>query len=74
MLEKKIRRYRLMEAHRELVRKSQYGQAKLVLVLLMKGTVRLGIDDDSCAVEILCERLGCRINYSSRYYLATAII
>ncbi len=58
----------------ELVRKSQYGQAKLVLILLSRGSVKLGLDDDSCAVEMLCEKLGCRINYGRRYYSATAII
>lgn len=73
-LEKKIRRYKLMDAHRDLTRRSQYGQAWLILTLLRKGSVRLGLDDDSCAVEMICEKLGCRINYGHRYYSATAII
>jgi phage gp36-like protein len=74
MLEKKIRRYKLMDAHRDLTRRGKYGQAKLVLRLLKNGKVRLGLDDDSCAVEIICEGLGCRINYGRGYYSATAII
>ena len=74
MLEKKIRRYKLMDVHRDLTRRSQYGQAKLVLILLSRGSVKLGLDDDSFAVEVMCEKLGCHINYGRRYYAATAII
>ena len=64
MLEKKIRRYKLMDAHRELVRKGLYRQAQLVLRLLREGKVTLWLDDDSWAVESLCEGLGCRIWYA----------
>lgn len=64
MLEKKIRRYKLMDAHRELIRKGSYRQAKLVLKLLRDGKVTLWLDNDSWEVESLCEGLGCRIWYS----------
>lgn len=63
MLEKKIRRYKLMDAHRE---------AQLVLRLLREGKVTLWLDDDSWAVESLCEGLGCRIWYSGNGNRAVA--
>ena len=69
MLEKKIRRYKLMDAHRELVRKGLYRQAQLVLRLLRDG---LWLDDDSWAVESLCEGLGCHIWYSGNGNRAVA--
>lgn len=39
MLEKKIRRYKLMDAHRELVRTGKLYEAYLVLKLLRKGNL-----------------------------------
>lgn len=74
MLEKKIRRYKLMDAHMELVRKGKFLEARMVLTLLRKGRVKLWLDDVSWDVEALCERLGCKISYSSRGYSAEAYI
>lgn len=70
MLEKKILRYKLMDAHRNLVREGKLLEAKELLRLLRKGRVKLGLDDVSWEVERICEDLGCRINYSSRGYTA----
>lgn len=64
MLERKIRRYRLMDAHRELVRSGKYSEAKEVLSLLRKGRVKLGLSDCDWMVEKLCEDMGFRIGYS----------
>lgn len=72
MLEQKIRRYKLMDAHRELIRKGEYREARLVLWLLRDGKVTLWLDDVSYAVESLCERMGCRIWYDRRGYKAVA--
>ena len=72
MLEKKIRRYKIMDAHRELIRKGLYRQAQLVLRCLIEGKVTLWLDDDSWAVESLLEGLGCRIWYDSRGNRAVA--
>ena len=74
MLEKKIRRYKLMDAHRELIRGGAYRQAQLVLRLLRDGKVTLWLDDDSYAVEMLCEGLGCHIWYSRNGNSAVAHI
>lgn len=70
MLEKKILRYKLMGAHRNLVREGKLLEAKELLRLLRKGRVKLGLDDVSWEVERICEDLGCRITYSSRGYTA----
>lgn len=72
MLDKKIRRYKIMDAHRELIRKGLYRQAQLVLRCLRDSKVTLWLDDDSWAVESLLEGLGCRIWYSSNGNRAVA--
>ena len=72
MLEKKIRKYKAMDMHREMVRNGQLGAARLLLRLLRNGKVHLGLDDDSWKVEKVCENLGCYIYYDRRGYSATA--
>lgn len=72
MLERKIRRYKLMDAHREMVRNGQYRAAKKVLTLLAEGKVTLWLDDDSWAVESACEKIGCHIWYASNGNKAVA--
>lgn len=54
MLEKKIRRYKMMEKHQELVRSGKFEAGRLVLELLRTGRVYLGLDDDSWTVENEC--------------------
>lgn len=60
----------MMDAHRQLVRSGKLEEGKMILQLLRKGRVKLGLDDVSWNVESLCEKLGCRISYSSRGYTA----
>ena len=74
MLEKKIRRYKLMDAHRELVRTGKLYEAHLVLELLRKGKLKLYLGDADWNVEKLCEDLGCRFGYNNRGYTATVPI
>ncbi len=74
LLEKKIRRYKVMNAHRNLVRQGKFLEAKEVLRLLRNGRVVLGLDDVSWEVERICEELGCRINYSHRWYTAIVVL
>lgn len=74
MLEKKIRRYKLMDAHRELVKQGKLLEARQLLKLLRNGKISLGLGDVDCAVEKLCEDAGCHISYSGRHYTATAFI
>lgn len=73
MLEKKIRRYKLMDAHRELVRTGKLYEAYLVLKLLRKGKLKLYLGDADWNVEKLCEDLGCKFGYNSRGYTARVI-
>lgn len=61
MLERKIRRYKLMDAHRKLVREGKLLEGRLVLYLLREGRISLGLGDEAWNVERLCEELGCRI-------------
>lgn len=74
MLEKKIRRYKMMDAHRELVRKGKLLEAWLVLELLRKGSIKLYLGEVDYAVECLCEELGCRMNYDRNGYVLRAIL
>ena len=72
MLENKIRRYKIMDAHRALIRKGLYRQAQLVMKSLADGKVTLWLDDDSWAVESLLEGMGCRIWHDGRGNKAVA--
>lgn len=72
MLKRKIRRYKLMDMHRTMVKNGQFAAAKYLLKLLRTGSVHLGLDDDSWLVEKACEDVGCQIYYTSRGYSAVA--
>lgn len=74
MLEKKIRRYKIMDAHREFVRAGKYQQARAILQLLRKGKVSLGLGDESWEVESFLETVGCRFSYGRGGYTATAYL
>ena len=74
MLGKKIRRYKLMDAHRELVRSGKLLEARLVLKLLQKGSIKLYLSDVDWSVECLCEELGCRINCGRNGCTSTVIL
>lgn len=69
MLEKKIRRYKLMDAHRNLVREGKLLEARDILYLLRKGWISLGLGDEAWNVERLCEELGCRITCKRNGYI-----
>lgn len=70
MLQRKILRYKVMDAHRTLVKEGKFLEARELLRLLRKGHIKLWLDDVSWNVESLCEKLGCKIFYSSRGYTA----
>lgn len=70
MLEKNIRRYKLMDTHRKLVRAGKYLEARLMLELLRNGRVILGLSDVEWNVGALCDRLGCPSRYSGSGYTA----
>ncbi len=72
MLEKKLRRYRLMDIHKALVAGGKLEVARLILALLRDGKIVLWLDDVSCAAERICEDAGCEIFYSGNGNRATA--
>lgn len=74
MLEKEIRKHKLIKAHRTMVKSGQYVAAKYLLKLLLTGSVHLGLDDDSWIVEKTCEDIGCPLFYTRRGYSAIAHI
>lgn len=73
-LKKKMRRYNLMEKHMELVRKGQYGAARLLLNFLRVEKVYLGLDDDSWTVELICEKAGCQMWYHRKGHTSIAYL
>lgn len=67
---KKMLKFRLMELHKELVKKREYMEAKKVLILLTKEKLPLGLNDSDYYLEECFQEIGCRISYSTRYYVA----
>lgn len=69
----KLIRYKVIELHIRLVKECKYFEARKVLKCLNDGSVKLGLDDISWAVETELEKIGCRIwyagngNYSRAY-------
>lgn len=74
MLKDKMLRYRVMEFHKNLVRKGQYIAARRVLQLLSKGRIVLDLGDIDFFLENELEKLGCRITYTGRHYTTTAYL
>lgn len=67
---KKMLKFRLMEFHKELIKKGKYMEAKKVLILLIKEKIPLGLNDSDYYLEECFQEIGCRISYSTRYYVA----
>jgi hypothetical protein len=67
MLDKKIRRYKLMDIHREFVRSGKLFEAREILWLLRKGRTTLGLSDEAYEVERVCEDLGCNMRYGRNF-------
>lgn len=68
----KLLRYRIIEAHAQLVKAGKYQEARLILRMLNEGRISLGLNDTAWAVETLLESLGCYIYYSRTGSTATA--
>lgn len=62
---KKMLKFRLMEFHKELIKKGKYMEAKKVLVLLIKEKLPLGLNDSDYYLEECFQKIGCRISYSN---------
>lgn len=70
----KLLKYRVMETHINLVRRGNYGEARLVLRLLNNGHIKCGLDDDAFRVEGRMEALGCAVRYSRNYNFSTVYL
>lgn len=73
-IKNKLLKYRVMETHINLIRRGNYGEAKLVLRLLNNGHIRCGLDDDAFRVESMMETLGCAVRYSRNYNFSTVYL
>lgn len=73
-IEEKMLKYRVMESHIALVRSGNYGEARLVLLLLNRGHIKCGLDDDAFRVESMMEKLGCAVRYSRNYNFSTVYL
>ena len=73
-IKNKLLKYRVMETHVNLVRRGNYGEARLVLRLLNNGHIKCGIDDDAFRVETMMETLGCAVRYSRNYNFSTVYL
>lgn len=71
MLEKNIRKYKIIEKHMELTKSGKYLEAKNLLRLLRNGRVNLGLGDVDFETECFLESIGCPVYYSRNGYGAT---
>ena len=71
MIQRNIRRYKVIEKHIEATKNGQYGVAKNLLFLLRRGHVKLGLGDVDWETERFLEEIGCPEYYSSRGYSVT---
>lgn len=74
MLKNKIRRYKMMDAHRNLVKTGKLPEARLILRLLRNGIITLDLSDTDWNVETICEKLDCQITYSRNGYTSTVFL
>lgn len=64
MIDKQIRRYKIIEKHIHYTAHGMYDEAKLLLKLLINGSVKLGLEDYEAIVEFFLEDIGCKKIYS----------
>lgn len=73
-LEKKIRRYKLIEVHQSLVKEGNLFAARKLLHFLKDGNIVLGLSDDDYEVESILEKAGCRFSYGRNFNSSTAYL
>lgn len=71
MLQKNIRRYKIVEKHIEWVKTGEYVAARNLLWLLRKGYVKLGLGNTDWQTESFLEGVGCSVRYDRNGYIAT---
>ncbi len=71
MLQKNIRRYKIIEKHIEWVKNGEYIAARNLLWLLRKGYVKLGLGNTDYETESFLESIDCPVFYGRNGYTAT---
>ena len=70
----KLKRYKLMEAHRSCVKSGKLQEARRILHFLSRGYIRLGFDDISWSVEQILESCDFHISINSRTGMASCSV
>lgn len=70
----KLKRYKLIEEHRYLIRSGKLQEARQILRFLSTGYVRLGFDDVSWKVEQVLESCGFHISVNPRSGMASCSV
>lgn len=70
-LEEKLRYYKLIEAHKELVKKGQYQEGKRILSFLREKRIILGFSDVDNYLEGILDKIGFPNSISSRSWSRT---
>lgn len=74
-LNKKIRRYKLIDIHRDLIRTGKMEEARKILLLLKNGKLDLWLMRYAgWNVKVICEKLGCRMCYKGDGRFARAYL
>ena len=71
MLQRNIKRYKIIEKHIEWVKAGEYMSARSLLWLLRKGYVKLGLGDTDYKTESFLESIDCSVFYGRNGYTAT---
>lgn len=70
MLQKNIRRYKIVEKQIEWTKSGNYLAARNLLWLLRKGYVKLGLGNTDWQTESFLEGIGCPVRYDRNSYVA----
>ena len=68
---KTSKRLAIKMLHRDLI-KQDMETAHILFKLLRHGQVTLDLSDKAHEAEVILDKIGCLITYSSPYYIATA--
>lgn len=71
MMKLKLMRYELLKKHTELVKQGEFEVARLILEFLIKQRITLGFSDVCNKTESILDRMGFKISYDRRWYMAT---
>ena len=70
-LKEKLRYYKLMEVHKELVKKGRYQEGKKVLEFFREKRILLGFSDVDNHLEFILDKIGFPSYTSTRTWIKT---